>query len=80
MGGSLAVFKLISSNKEKFMKGHNSSPQFAFSDSDLSDSLDNLSKLRFRNYVAQNYRISYSAIHYSEKLKSQIRLFCFLDV
>jgi hypothetical protein len=72
MGGGLAVFKLINPNKEKFMKGYNLSPQHTFSDFDLSDSLDNPSKLKFRNYFAQDYRISYSATHYSEKLNYKL--------
>lgn len=76
MGGSLAVFKLINPDKEKLMKGLNSNPQHTFSDFDLADSLgQSRSKLKFRNYDEKNNRISYSATHYSETIKSQIRFF-----
>ncbi len=77
MTGSLAVFKLINPDKDKLMKKvHNSIPQQNFADFDLSDSLgQSRSKIIFRDYDVEHDIAYYSAIHYSETIKSPIRFF-----
>jgi hypothetical protein len=77
MTGSLAVYRLISPDKEKLMKKtHDSNPQHNFPDFDFFDSLgQSRSKLIFRNYDVENDRFYYSATHYSETIKAPIRFF-----
>lgn len=77
MSGSLAVFKLIKPDKEKLMKKElNSIPQQTFSDLEFCDSLgQSRSILNFREYDEKTNRIHYVATHFTDTIKTPIRIF-----
>lgn len=77
MSGSLAVFKLINTDKDKLMKKSlDSKPQQTFSDLDLCDSLgQSRSLLTFKSYDQENDRVLYNATHFSDTIKNPIRIY-----
>lgn len=74
MGGSLAVFRLLNPNKENLLRTKiDSNPQQVLPNFDELGTTKSI--LNLTNYIEEENLAYYSATHYSETIKTPIRIF-----